>query len=150
MTNAFRITNTTSGADLGIYCGETSDDAIAAMLADARCSDAPGSDIVASIVSDETNYAGLTIAHIVERDGFGGEETQADVDAYCQAVADAISLVYPGADVSCEAGLSRRTEIGGDISDKLDDVEIDGIRTACREAAAAVWEDGEFWTEADA
>ena len=52
MTNAFRITNTTSGADLGIYCGETSDDAIAAMLADARCSDAPGSDIVASIVSD--------------------------------------------------------------------------------------------------
>ena len=52
MTNAFRITNTTSGADLGIYCGETSADAIAAMLADARCSDAPGSDIVASIVSD--------------------------------------------------------------------------------------------------
>ena len=96
----------------------------------------------------ETNYAGLTITHVIERDGFGGEETDADVDAYCQAVADAISLVYPGADVSCEAGLSRRTEIGGDISDKLDDVEIDGIRTACREAAAAVWEDGEFWTEA--
>ena len=52
MTNAFRITNTTSGADLGIYCGETSDDAIAAMLADARCSDAPSSDIVATIVAD--------------------------------------------------------------------------------------------------
>ena len=97
----------------------------------------------------ETNYAGLTITHIIERDGFGGEETEADVDAYCQAVANAISLIYPGADVLCGAGLSRRTEIGGDLSDTLDHVEIDGIRTACREAAAAVWEAGDFWTEVE-
>lgn len=91
-------------------------------------------------------HAGLTIKHIVERDGFGGEETEADVANYCDAVAEAIARVYPGADVSCEAGLSRRTEISGDRSDALDHVEIDGIRTACREAASLVWEDGDFWT----
>jgi hypothetical protein len=95
--------------------------------------------------TESDSFKGLEIKHVVERDGFGGEETQEDVDAYCQEVADAISATYPGAEVSCEAGLSRHTEITGVRAHTLDDVEVDGIRRTCREAAAAVWEQGSFW-----
>jgi hypothetical protein len=91
-----------------------------------------------------TTYAGITIAHHIERDGFGGDETEADVAAYCQAVADRILAACPGAEVSVEPALSRHTDIDG----TGDIVFADEIKAVCRECADAVWADGEFWTEA--
>lgn len=55
IATAYRITNLVSGADLGVYAayvGEGAEAAIAAMLADAGCSDAPSSDLAATVVSD--------------------------------------------------------------------------------------------------
>jgi hypothetical protein len=89
------------------------------------------------------SYEGITITHHVDRDGFGGEETQEDVDAYCQAVADRILACCPGAAVTVDTALSRHTDIDG-----TDDIIFaDEIKTICRECAGAVWEGGEFWTE---
>lgn len=89
-------------------------------------------------------FAGLTITHIVARDGFGGEETAADVDAYCQAVADRLGAQYPGADVTVETGLGVRTRVTGALATAELDEEV---RTAAREIAHDVWEAGDFWTD---
>ena len=58
-TTAFRIQNTTSGADLGVYEGETADEAIRAMLADAGCKDEPSDDLVATLVPTEPTHIAL-------------------------------------------------------------------------------------------
>jgi hypothetical protein len=51
--NSFRIENTVSGLDMGIYEGETEDSAIQAMLNDANASDDPSDDLVAKLITDE-------------------------------------------------------------------------------------------------
>jgi hypothetical protein len=46
----YRIHNTASGLDLGIWEAASADEAIRAMLADARCDDEPSLDLVAEEV----------------------------------------------------------------------------------------------------
>lgn len=53
-TNSWRIINTTSGADLGVYQGATAAEAIRAMLVDAGAPDAePDADLRAVPADDE-------------------------------------------------------------------------------------------------
>jgi len=54
----YNIYNATSGQDLGEYDGETEDEAIRAMLADAGCTDEPSDDIVAEMVPYDEDYSG--------------------------------------------------------------------------------------------
>lgn len=48
--NIYRIINTTSGADLGLFEALTEDDAITSMLADAGCDDAPSPALAARVI----------------------------------------------------------------------------------------------------
>ena len=55
----YHIMNTISGQDLGRYQGETPEEAIRAMLADAGCTDEPDPALVAEVtywVEDESSY----------------------------------------------------------------------------------------------
>ena len=137
----YQIQNRVSGAALGVYEGASEDAAIRAMLADAKCLDEPSTDLVATPYAG----AGLSITYVVARDGFGGDETEDDVLAYCQAVADLISEAYPDAtEVRCRTGLSSALDLDG--AGPTDCAAYYEIRTACREAADEVWEAGDFWT----
>jgi hypothetical protein len=44
---SYKIHNKTSGQVLGIYQGNTEDEAIQAMMDDARCTDPPSDDLIA-------------------------------------------------------------------------------------------------------
>lgn len=47
MTKSYTIHSAASGQDLGTYEGDTPEEAIAAMMSDASCTDEPSSELVA-------------------------------------------------------------------------------------------------------
>lgn len=96
----YRIANRTSGHVFGAYRGDTADEAIGAMLADAGCEDEAAEDVIATEIEPEIRavvFAEHCSAPIPAREIPG--EKWADLS---RRIERALELAYPEAGVTVE------------------------------------------------